>query len=121
MTVEPFAEPVCVVIVDEDTPEDEVLRLFRDSLPLRVVSWQSQSYVAAITALRPQIIAVWAHEEALVRERCQLIASLFSRFEPTVLSVTLADPQSGTPRILVQQLGAGATVAIRSLIDIQLP
>ncbi|MGZ3680627.1 MAG: hypothetical protein ACXWQR_19165, partial [Ktedonobacterales bacterium] len=77
-----------MVIADEGVSEGEVRRYLGDSLPLRVVSWQDQKYLAAITELRPQVIAVWGNVEELVDERCQLVASLFSRFEPTVLSVT---------------------------------
>src|SRR4051794_11282461 len=39
MTAEPFSEPVCVVIADENVSEAEARRCLGDSLPLRVVSW----------------------------------------------------------------------------------
>lgn len=121
MTVEPFSEPVCVVIVGQDISEDEARRYLGDLLPLRVVSWQRQNYLAAITELRPQVIAVWANTEELVHERCQLVASLFSYFEPTVISVTVPDAQPNAPRLMVQRLGAGATVQIAKLSDVKLP
>lgn len=120
MTVEPFSDPVCVVIVDENITESEAHRRLGDSLPLRIVSWQSHKYLAAITELRPQVIVVWAKAEELVYERCQLIASLFSRFEPTVISATNPDMQSETPRLMVQQLGVGMTAQIASLSDLHL-
>lgn len=121
MTVEPFSDPVCVVIVDEDIRESEARRCLGDSLPLRIVSWQNHSYLTAITELRPQVIVVWARAEELVHERCQLIASLFSRFEPTVISLTKSDTHSDTPRLVVQQLGAGTTAQIARLSDLHLP
>ncbi len=121
MTVEPFSDPVCVVIADKDITEGEARRCLGDSLPLRIVSWQSQNYLAAITELRPQVIVVWAKGEELVHERCQLIASLFSRFEPTVISVANTDVPSEIPRLLVQQLGAGTTAQIARLSNLHLP
>lgn len=120
MTAEPFSEPVCVVIADEHVSEAEARRCLGDSLPLRVVSWESQNYLAAITELHPKVIAVWANTEELVHERCQLIASLFSRLEPTVLSITMPDVLSDAPLLEVQQLGAGTTVQIARLSDLQL-
>jgi len=121
MAVEPFSEPVCVVIADEDVAEAEVRRCLGDSLPLRIVSWQDQKYLAAITELRPQVIGVWGNVEELVDERCQLVASLFSRFEPTVLSVIITDVPPGLPRLILRQLGAGATAQITSLSKLYLP
>lgn len=120
MTAEPFSEPVCVVIADEHVSEAEARRCLGDSLPLRVVSWESQNYLAAITELHPKVIAVWANTEELVHERCQLIASLFSRLEPTVLSITMPDVLSDAPLLEVQQLGAGTTVQIARLSDLHL-
>lgn len=121
MSVELFSEPVCVVIADADVAEDEVRRHLGDSLPLRIVSWQDQKYLAAITELRPQVIAVWGNVEELVDERCQLVASLFSRFETTVIGVTMPDVPPVPPRLVVRQLGAGATVEITSLSKLHLP
>ncbi|MGZ3663360.1 MAG: hypothetical protein ACXVCO_03960 [Ktedonobacterales bacterium] len=110
-----------MVIADEGVSEGEVRRYLGDSLPLRVVSWQDQKYLATITELRPQVIAVWGTVEELVDERCQLVASLFSRFEPTVLSVTMTDVLPGLPLLVLRQLGAGTTVQIASLSKLRLP
>ncbi|HEX9412685.1 MAG TPA: hypothetical protein VF916_04220 [Ktedonobacterales bacterium] len=121
MTADLFSEPVCVVIVDEGIAEDEVHRGLGDALPQRVASWQDQGYLAAITTLRPQLIVVWGIQEELLHERCRLVASLFSRFEPTVISATMAEESQGAPHLTVQQLGAGATAQIRGLRDVQLP
>ena len=124
MAVEPLSEPVCVVIADEDISQDEARDCLGDSLPVRVVFWQDPSYVATITALRPQVIVVlaeWGTPDALVRERCQLIASLFSSFAPTVISATMSSLPIGAPCLVVQQLGTGATVKIGGLSALRLP
>jgi hypothetical protein len=64
---------------------------------------------------------VWGDPEELVHERCQLVASLFSTFEPTVIGATMADMPEYAYRFTVQHLGLGATVRITDLSDIQLP
>lgn len=121
MPEEPLSEPVCVVIAGERTEEDAVRRCLGDSLPLRVVSWQNQDYLGTITALRPQVIVIWGAIDDLVHERCQLLASLFSSFAPTVISAIGATGPAGAPHLMVQQLGIGARVRIAGLRDVHLP
>jgi hypothetical protein len=120
MTPVSSSEPVGVVIVDQGIAEADVHQHLGDSLPLRIVSWQDQSYLATIVALRPQVIIIWGAPETLVHERSQLIASLFSVFAPTTISATIMS-ESGTPCLIVEQLGAGATVRIAELSDVLLP
>jgi hypothetical protein len=117
--VQPPTEPVCVAIADDDIAEGEVRRCLGDALPLRVVAWGDQNYLAAITALRPAVIVVLGADERLAYDRCQLVASLLSSYTPTVISATLTEASSCHLR--VQLLGTGATVQIASLSDLQLP
>ena len=121
MTTERFSEPVCVVIVDEGVTEAAVHQHLGSVLPLRVVSWQRQVYMSVVTTLRPQVIVVWGEPEELVHERCQLVASLFSAFEPTVVSATIANVPGHAHQLAVQQLGVGASIRITDLSNIQLP
>jgi hypothetical protein len=121
MKADLFSEPVCVVIVDEGVADSEIHRGLGDTLPRRVVSWQNQDYLAAIMTLRPQVIVVWGNQAELVHERCRLVASLFSKFEPTVISAVMPDGAPGELQLTVQQLGVGATAQIRRLDDVRLP
>ncbi len=119
--MEPFSEPVCVVIADDGIAEDDVRHHFGDSLPLRVVWWGDRDYLATVAALRPAVIVVLGADEDLVHDRCQLVACLFSGSAPTVIGAKLTDTLSGAPHLLVQQLGAGAAVQIASLGNLELP
>jgi hypothetical protein len=119
--VEPFSEPVCVVIADDGIAEDDVRHHLGDSLPLRVVWWGGRDYLATVKALRPAVIVVLGADEGLAHDRCRLVACLFSGSAPTVMSATLLDAPSSAPHLLVQQLGASAAVQIASLGDVELP
>ncbi len=115
-----FTEPVCVVITDLEMGEDMVRSLLGDSLPLRVVSWEGQKYLAAITSLRPRVIVVLDSDGELLQQRAQLIASLFSSYPPTVISATLAESPLAAPRLLLHELGAGTVVRITAVSDVLL-
>ena len=119
--MEPFSEPVCVVVADDGIAEDDVRHQLGDSLPLRVVWWGDRDYLATVAALRPTVIVVLGADKGLAHDRCRLIACLFSGSAPTVISAEMMAAPSGAPHLLVQQLGTGATVQIASLSDVELP
>jgi hypothetical protein len=67
------------------------------------------------------VIVVLGADEGLLQNRCQLIASLFSNLEPTVISAKMAGASIFAPQLLIEHLGAGVAVQIASLSDLKLP
>lgn len=109
---------VCVVIAGDDVSEADVRQSLGDWLPIRLASWNHRAYQAVIRSLRPQVIVVVADSADLAWDCGRLVACLFSRFEPTVVSATLAAHAAEPPRLVVHQLGTSAQVEIASLRNV---
>ncbi len=117
---ENYAEPVCVAIASADIAEDEVRRLLSAELPLRVARWEDRGYLPIIRGLRPRVIVVVTRSEQLADDSAALIAALFARFGPTVVSATVAGSDDGELQLVVHQLGTSTRVRIHRLNDLQL-
>ncbi len=114
----PFANLVCVVIVDSTVTDAAVRRWLGDSLPVRLASWDNRAYYTAIRRLRPRLIIVLDTTAELAWESGNLIASLFAPFAPTVLSAAAPGDRAAHPRLTIHQLGLRARASIASLDDL---
>ena len=117
-----FNNRVCVVITDESNAADSVRRWLGDSLPLRVTSWRRHAYQEVIRRLRPRVVVVLGSNPNLTWDSGSLVACLFARFEPTVISASIAtgaesDPKL-LPRLLIHRLGSRAQVELASLAEL---
>lgn len=117
---ESSARDVCVVICDEDIPEQYLRQQLRDVFPLRIVGWKNREYHAVIKQLRPRAIVVAAPNGELALDSARLISCLFSEFEPTVVSATISPELGSEIHLTVQHLGPMATARISSLSDLSL-
>lgn len=119
-----FDNRVCVVIADEATAEEAVRRWLGDALPLRVTSWRHRAYQEVIRRLRPRVVVVLADNPDLAWDSANLIACLFARFEPTVVSAsfTVGSPDDPTmrPHLLLHRLGFRAQSSLASLAELTL-
>jgi predicted GTPase len=109
-----------VVLTGASIPEDEVRRYIVDELPVLVLFMDRHEYISVLLACRPRVIVLIDADSELLQQSSQLIASLFSDSSPTVLSINVNDARAGSRRLVVHQLGTGATVCIGSLRDITL-
>lgn len=119
-----FDNRVCVVIADEATAEETVRRWLGDALPLRITSWRHHAYQEVIRRLRPRVVVVLADNPDLAWDSANLIACLFSRFEPTVVSASFttgAPTESlALPHLLLHHLGFRTQSGIASLAELTL-
>lgn len=119
-----FNNRICVVIADEATSEEVVRRWLGDTLPLRVTSWGHRAYQEVIRRLRPRVVVVLATNRDLAWDNGTLVACLFARFEPTVVSATLARESASDlgspPHLLVHHLGFRAQTELASLAELVL-
>ena len=116
----PYANRVCVVIVESALSDDAVRRWLGDALPIRIAPWRDREYYTAIRRLRPRLIAVLEATAELAWESGILIACLFGRFEPTVLSAVIPRDPSARPPLTVHRLGVQAEARIAALDDLTL-
>lgn len=124
-----FGNRVGVVIADESISEDVLRRWLGDALPLRITSWRHHAYQEVIRRLRPRVVVVVATNPELAWDSGNLIACLFARFGPTVVSgaAPLNDRASSRPsetamppRLLIHRLGVRAQTELASLADLVL-
>ena len=119
-----FDNRVCVVITDESNPEDTVHRWLGDTLPLRITSWQRHAYQEVIRRLRPRVVVVLGSNANLAWDSGRLVACLFARFEPTVISAAIAGDSVNDPKVLphllIHGLGSRAQAELASLADLLL-
>jgi hypothetical protein len=115
-----FSGYVCVVIADDDFAEESVRQCLDTALPVRVTRWQDQAYLSDIRDLRPRMIVVLGKENVLAQEQADLVATLFSQDEPTVISGTVSARLGRSCHLVVHRLGRGAKARVDSLGNVLL-
>ncbi|HEV7128060.1 MAG TPA: glycosyltransferase [Ktedonobacterales bacterium] len=103
-------EPICVVIVDDQSHDDTVRQLLGDAWPVHLVHWHGRAYLKAIHNLRPQVIIVVEAAEQVAQDEAALICCLINHPIPTVMSLGL-----DTAQLVLQQLGPGTVARMASL------
>src|SRR5262249_12676434 len=100
-----FSEYVCVVIADDEIAGETVRQCLETALPIYVTRWHDQEYLADIHALCPRMIIVLGKDDVSAQEQADLVAALFTREEPTVLSGTLATRPGLGCHLVLHRLG----------------
>lgn len=117
---EAFSAYVCIVIADDEFAETTVRHCLDTALPIHVTRWQGEAYLADIRKLSPRMIVVLGKEDTLAQEQADLVATLFSQGEPTVISGTVSTRLGLTCRLVVHRLGRGARARVDSLGNVLL-
>jgi hypothetical protein len=113
-----FSGYVCVVIVDDEVAEEAVRQCLDTALPIHVTRWQD--YLDDIRELCPRMIVVLGKEDVLTQEQADLVATLFARGEPTVISGTLSAGLGQGCHLVIHRLGSGAKAQVDAIRDVLL-
>jgi hypothetical protein len=115
-----FTDYVCVVIADDEVAEDTVRQSLHTALPIHVTRWQGQAYLADIRELRPRMIVVLGKDDVLAQEQAELVATLFARGEPTVVSGTASARLGLGCHLVIHRLGSAAKARVDAIRDVLL-
>lgn len=115
-----FSAYICVVIADDEIAEETVRQCLDTVLPIYVTRWHEQDYLADIRALCPRIIVVMGKEDLLAQEQADLVATLFTREDPTVISGALSARPGLGCHLVLHRLGSGAKARVDSIRDVLL-